>query len=62
MNLTELYKQLRLLVWIIIQEVMFFLLHKILLCILYFKDELISDFYDFPLENVVERPPYTFKQ
>jgi len=62
MNLKELYKQLRLLVWIIIQEVMFFLLHKILLCILYFKDELISYFYDFPLENVVERPPCTFKQ
>jgi len=62
MNPKELYKQIRLLTWIIIQEIMFFLFHKILLCILYFKDDVISDFYDFPLENVVEKPPCTLEQ
>jgi len=62
MNPEELYKQLRLLFWVIIQEVMFFLFHKFLLYILYFKDELMPDFYDFPVENVVERPPGISKQ
>lgn len=41
---------------------MFFLFHKILLCILYFKDDVISVFYDFSLENVVEKPPCTLEQ
>lgn len=62
MNPKELYKQIRLLTWIIIQEIMFFLLHQILLCILYFKNDFIVDFYDFPLENVVENPPCTLEQ
>jgi len=62
MNPKELYKQIRLLTWIIIQEIMFFLFHKILLCILYFKENVISDFYDFPLENVVEKLPCTLEQ
>jgi len=62
MNPRELYKQIRHLTWIIIQEIMFFLFHKILLCILYFKEDVISDFYEFPLENVVEKPPCTLEQ
>ena len=62
MNLKELYKQLRLLIWVVIQEILFFLFHKILLCILYFRDELMPYFYDFPLENVVEKPPCIFEQ
>ena len=56
MNPKELYKQIRLFTWIIIQEIVFFLFHKIFLCILYFKDDVILDFYDFSLENVVEKP------
>jgi len=41
---------------------MFFLLHKVLLCILYFKDDFISYFNVFPLENVVQKPPCTLEQ
>jgi len=62
MNPKRLYEQIRLLTWTIIQEVMFFLLHKVLLCILYFKDDFMSDFYVFPLGNVVQKPPYTLEQ
>ena len=62
MNPKELYEQIRLLTWIIIHEVMFFLFHKILLCILYFKDDFGSNFYNFPLKNVVEKPPCTLEQ
>jgi len=62
MNPRELYKQIMHLTWIIIQEIMFFLFHKILLCILYFKDDFMSDFYEFPLKNFVEKPPCTLEQ
>lgn len=41
---------------------MFFLFHKILQCILYFIDDFRSDFYDFPLEAIVEKPPCTYEQ
>ena len=51
------YEQIRLLTWIFIQEVMFFIFHKILLYIL-FKFNL----YNFPLENVEESPPCTLEQ
>ena len=62
MNPREIYEQIRFLTWITIQEVMFFLFHKILLCILYFKNDFKLDFYDFPFENVVEKPPCTLEQ
>ena len=56
MNPKELYKKIGLLTWTIIQEIMFFLLHQILLCILYFKNDFMSDF------CVVEKPPCTSEQ
>jgi len=58
MNPKELYEQTRLLTWIIIQEIMFFLIHKILLRILCFRD----NFYNSPMKNVVEKPPCTLEQ
>jgi len=58
MNLKELYEKIRLLTWIIIQDIMFFLIHKILLCILYCRD----NFYNFPLKNVDEKSPYTLER
>jgi len=62
MNPKEIYEQIRLLTWIIIQEVMFFLFHKILLCIFYFKDDFEFDFHDLSFENVKETPPFTLEQ
>lgn len=58
MNPKELYEKIRLLTWIVIQDIMFFLIHKILQCILYFGD----NFYNFPLKNVDEKSPCTLEQ
>ena len=58
MNPKELYEKIRLLAWIIIQDVMFFLIHKILQCILYCRDH----FYYFPLKNVDEKYPCALEQ
>jgi len=62
MNPKELYEMIRLLTWIIVQDIMFFLIHKILQCILYFKDDFRLDFYNFPLKIVDEKSPCTLKQ
>jgi len=58
MNRKEMYEKIRLLTCIISQDIMFFLIHKILLCILYCRD----NFYNFPLKNVDEKSPCTLEQ
>jgi len=62
MNLKELYEKIRILTWIIIQDIMFFLIHKIFQCILYFRDDFRLNFYNFPLKNVDEKSPCTLEQ
>jgi len=62
MNPKQMYEQIRLLTWIIVQDVMFFLFHKILLCILYFKGEFRLEICDLPLENNLQKPPCIIEQ
>ena len=62
MNLKEQYEKIRLLTWIVIQDIMFFLINKVFQCILHFREDfrLISDY--FPLKIVDIKSPYTFEQ
>jgi len=62
MNLKEQYEKIRLLTWIVIQDIMFFLINKVFQCILYFREDfrLILDY--FPLKIVDIKSPYRFEQ
>lgn len=62
MNLKELYEKMRFLTWIVIQDIMFFLIDKFFQCILNFRDDYRLNFYYFPQKNVDIKSPYTFEQ
>lgn len=62
MNSKELYEKIRLLTWIIIEDIMFFLIHKIFQCIVYFRDDFRLNYYNFPLKNVDEKSPCALEQ
>ena len=61
MNLKELYEKISVLTWIVIQDIMFFLIDNIFQCILYFRDDFRLNFYYFPSKNVDEKSPHTFE-
>lgn len=62
MSLKELCEKIRLLTWIVIQDIMFFLIDKVFQCILYSRDDFILKFYYFTLKNVDIKSSYTFEQ
>ena len=62
MNLKELCEKIRILTWIVIQDIMFFLIDKVFQCILYFREDFRLIFYYFLLKNVDIKSPYTFEQ
>ena len=53
---------LTILTWIVIQDIMFFLIKNFFQCILYFREYLRLIFYYFPLKIVYIYPPYPFEQ
>ena len=61
MNLKEQYGKIRFLTWIVIQDIMFFLIKKVFQCILYFKEDLRLVFNYFPLKIVNIKSRYTFE-
>ena len=62
MNLKELCEKIRLLTWIFIQDIMFFLIDKFFQCIFHFREDFRLIFYYFPLKTVDIKSPYTFEQ
>jgi len=62
MNPKEQYEKIMLLTWIVIQDIMFFLINKVFQCILYFREDLRLVFNYFPLKIVNIISPYTFEQ
>ena len=61
MNLKEKYGNIGLLTWILIQDIMFFLIKKVFQCILYFIEDLRLVFNDFPLKIVNNNSPNLFE-
>ena len=62
MNLKEQYENIRLLTWIVIKEIMFFLINKFFQCILYFREDFRLIFYYFRLKILDIKSPYTFEK
>ena len=61
MNLKEQYGKIRLLIWITIQDIMFFLIKKNFQCILYFREYLRLVLNYFPSEIVSTNSPNPFE-
>ena len=61
MNLKEQYGNIRLPTWILIQDIMFFLIKKVFQCILYFIEDLRLVFNYFPLKIVSNNFPNVFE-
>ena len=62
MNLKEQYGKIKLLTWITIQDIMFFLIKKVFQRILYFREDIRLVFNYFPLKIVNTNSPNPFKK